>query len=82
MPTLTFNINQNKYDQIANAIDAWNILHPEDYINNADDFAKRCFTTYLTTLLDGYSRRRTREVSEKIASCNVSTWNQIKSLLG
>ena len=81
MPVLSFNVNQNKFDQIQSAIGGHNASNPEDIITTEDEFAKRAFQLYLRICADRVYKQRLDVVQEQLKNCSPAVWGQITGLL-
>lgn len=82
MPTLTFNITQDRFDRTAKAILAWNEAHPENPAVDENDFAKQAYVEHLQDYITRYRNTRISMVQDKLGTCSDSTFSQVTGLLG
>jgi hypothetical protein len=82
MPTLSFNVTDNRYDRIAKAIPAWNEAHPDRAVATEDAFAKEAFLEVLQDYLARYRIARAASIQDQLAECSDGTFAQITGLLG
>lgn len=81
MPTITFTINQNKFDQATEAISIYNASHQSSPVTGESDLAKALFLEDLKTYRDIIKNIRISSVNDLLQNCSPATWNQVYSIL-